>query len=559
MKTRKRKGIKTASFWLAALALVGTAMFGLAACSGNDGGAPPEIGISDDGYLTVDGEKTGGSLRGEKGADGTNGTDGTDGTDGTNGENGAQGKSAYQSYLELYPEYTKSEKEWFSDMAKGRLDETNRYTLIKNSAPLGLRLTGGSAAAGDGYWKMSAAIYSVDQPVILPIGAGSDWEVSFEAVLCPGGSGGGQFLTSNPATDVNRMAFGCNTNGRLFINYQVDGQWYNNGWDIGTENRNNHLYKIRLRDGVFSLSLDGGEYKGIEYVSNAQGTKNTAASTDMLEDTFSEKLSADMLKMFKSLSGQDFVTMRGVGGSSFALTINFKSLDITTSAIWSHDDEIAAVHPLYGKKIAYLGSSITRGNQTNGKSFVEVIAGMVGNTYLKEAQDGTALADRDNSYVRRLENFDLAVSKPDILVVQFSTNDFAQGATLGTLAAGKDINAIDKTTTVGAIEYIAARTAELSPDTKILFCANPIEMGWGARDAFAAGLLVLKDEIAPKWGFTVLDMFTEGLTRTLTNPTLNGSDQIHVSAHGYRYYFAPRMINAMVEMTAADAAAGSEN
>ena len=75
--------------------------------------------------------------KGDTGASGKDGADGTNGEDGTDGKDGENGKSAYEIYVETYPGYTGTEKEWISDLSQGKLSitvsfETNGGTEIED-------------------------------------------------------------------------------------------------------------------------------------------------------------------------------------------------------------------------------------------------------------------------------------------------------------------------------------------------------------------------------------------------------------------------------------------
>ena len=111
-------------------------------------------------------------------------------------------------------------------------------------------------------------------------------------------------------------------------------------------------------------------------------------------------------------------------------------------------DNIKAIanSPLKGKKVAFLGSSITYGE--DGISFVECLAKRNSFYYLKEAVSGTTLVDfGPDSYIKRLKKIN-PNEKFDIFVCQLSTNDIAQNMPFGDLD-DKNVN-----TVLGAINYI---------------------------------------------------------------------------------------------------------
>ena len=104
--------------------------------------------------------------------------------------------------------------------------------------------------------------------------------------------------------------------------------------------------------------------------------------------------------------------------------------------------------PLKGKRIAFLGSSVTYGSGANGISFVEYLAKRNGCICVKEAVSGTTLVDNTpDSYIKRLRMMDVS-KKFDIFVCQLSTNDASRNMPLG------DIEDNDTNTVTGAIRFI---------------------------------------------------------------------------------------------------------
>ena len=110
---------------------------------------------------------------------------------------------------------------------------------------------------------------------------------------------------------------------------------------------------------------------------------------------------------------------------------------------------------LEGKKLIFLGSSVTYGHASNGVSFVEDIAARNGCSVRKEAVSGTTLVDdREDSYIARMKQIDDPTA--DLFVCQLSTNDASKGKALGTVSVGFEEKDFDTSTVAGAIEYIIA-------------------------------------------------------------------------------------------------------
>jgi len=98
---------------------------------------------------------------------------------------------------------------------------------------------------------------------------------------------------------------------------------------------------------------------------------------------------------------------------------NAPEYDITNSALRTD-----SIYPnLRGKKIIFLGSSVTYGFGGLGTSFADYLAAEEDVIATKEAVNGTTLVtEDDHSYFPRLEALKI-LEKPDLLLTQLSTND----------------------------------------------------------------------------------------------------------------------------------------
>lgn len=122
---------------------------------------------------------------------------------------------------------------------------------------------------------------------------------------------------------------------------------------------------------------------------------------------------------------------------------------------------------LKGKKIYWLGSSVTYGSASEQLSMVDYVSARTGCISTKEAVSGTTLYNNgSNSYVMRMQSgkiFDTE-EKIDAFVCQISTNDCTNDRLdkRGRMTADDvlDINEFDNTTTLGAVEYIITYVAE---------------------------------------------------------------------------------------------------
>lgn len=184
--------------------------------------------------------------------------------------------------------------------------------------------------------------------------------------------------------------------------------------------------------------------------------------------------------------------------------------------------------PLY----YFVGSSVTYGHANNGSSFVNEIADMLNCVCVKEAISGTTLANNGSgSYVARMINNLDKNAEVEHLIVQLSTNDVTQNVPRGTISSSKNIEEIDNTTTLGAIEFIIAY-AKMTWNCDVTFYTNP-----NYNNAVYESLIEDLYAIQQKWGIGVLDFYHYTDMEALDTATLNSymADSIHPNALGYRW------------------------
>lgn len=187
--------------------------------------------------------------------------------------------------------------------------------------------------------------------------------------------------------------------------------------------------------------------------------------------------------------------------------------------------------PLSGKKLIFLGSSVTKGFASQGRSFVDMIADRTGAHCVKEAVSGTTLAgSSEKSYVSRLKKLDK--SQPcDIFVCQLSTNDATKNVPLGKVASGRELSSFDTSTVCGAIEYIIAYAKE-TWNCPVVFYTSPEY----PSPAYKAMVDALK-QIAAKWGVGVIDLWTDKEVNTKENKKRSCmNDKIHPTKKGYQVW-----------------------
>lgn len=188
------------------------------------------------------------------------------------------------------------------------------------------------------------------------------------------------------------------------------------------------------------------------------------------------------------------------------------------------------------KNVIFLGSSVTYGN--NGYSFAEMLAERHSLVYIKEAVSGTALADTDNgSYVARLVSRVDPSFKADAFICQLSTNDAGRNLPQGSISSGFDYADFDKSTTCGAIEYII----KYVKDT----WGCPIYFYTGTRYNSPRYAQMVDDlnEIAKKWGISVMDLWNEEELNNTDPEQVKKwmNDPVHPTEAGYRENWLPFM------------------
>ena len=207
---------------------------------------------------------------------------------------------------------------------------------------------------------------------------------------------------------------------------------------------------------------------------------------------------------------------------------------VMTEEDFASAESSVTVYASYEKSPLYyfLGSSVTYGHANNGSSFVNEISSTLNAICVKEAVSGTTLADNGaNSYVSRmLSNFDKN-AKVEQLIVQLSTNDATQNAKRGVISSGNNIEDFDKTTTLGAIEYIIAY-AKNTWNCDVTFYTNPKY----TNDSYAS-LVTDLYAVQEKWGIGIVDFYNYADMDELPAATLSSymADAIHPNALGYNW------------------------
>ena len=194
--------------------------------------------------------------------------------------------------------------------------------------------------------------------------------------------------------------------------------------------------------------------------------------------------------------------------------------------------------PLEGKKILFLGSSVTYGECSLQDAIPEYFGKRFHCNYTKEAVSGTTLVDTDEtSYVSRLlRNVD-KTQKYDLFICQLSTNDATQNKPFGEIGASFEEETFDKSTICGAMEFIIAYV------NKTFQC--PIMFYTGSRyDSEVYEIMVDKlYTIAKKWNIGVIDLWRGDSFNNIpeSDRAIFMNDPIHPTKAGYMKWWCPEM------------------
>lgn len=210
--------------------------------------------------------------------------------------------------------------------------------------------------------------------------------------------------------------------------------------------------------------------------------------------------------------------------------------------------------PLKGKKILFLGSSVTYGAAAEGQSFVELFEKLDGVEAVKDAKSGTTLADRTSlpallffgngeSYVKRLKDHDGSEAF-DCVVCQLSTNDATMKMDLGEISSSEDPGDFDPKTVTGAMEFI------------IRYCRDtwncPVVFYTGSRYDSAEYDAMVKRlyELQEKWGIGIIDLYTDDAFNAIDEDTYDFYmyDSIHPTRAGYVQWWMPKMEEDLIRI-----------
>jgi lysophospholipase L1-like esterase len=202
-------------------------------------------------------------------------------------------------------------------------------------------------------------------------------------------------------------------------------------------------------------------------------------------------------------------------------------------------------HPLRGKSVVFLGSSVTVGAFSRGQACADYLARKCGLLILKEAVSGTTLANDEHdgsSYVERLHTIP-ASAHVDALVCQLSTNDAWKGKSMGAIV---EEGPYDTTTVAGAMQHVVdyARTTWGCP---VLFYS-----GTHFESDVYAQMVELLDELSEVMDVVVIDLYHDEAMRAVSpeDVALYMHDPVHPTKAGYELWWTPKFEEALMRVFA---------
>lgn len=218
---------------------------------------------------------------------------------------------------------------------------------------------------------------------------------------------------------------------------------------------------------------------------------------------------------------------------------NFFDSLLPGNAAKYHLDKVEPLEssPLQGKRLLFLGSSVTYGAGGMGVSMADYIGVRDKCQVVKEAVSGTTLADTSSSsYLSRLKKNVNTAQHFDAAVVQLSTNDASQGADIGEISSSKNPAEFKTQSTLGSLETIISYIQE-EWNCPILVYTNP------KFSSSTYGEMVSKlPALQKKWGIEILDLWndSEANSLSLSKKVLYMRDPIHPTQAGYLKLWTPK-------------------
>ncbi len=206
--------------------------------------------------------------------------------------------------------------------------------------------------------------------------------------------------------------------------------------------------------------------------------------------------------------------------------------------------EVNPNSPLQGKRLFFLGSSVTHGSAALEKSVADYLAAVDGCIVTKDAVNGTTLVDNSgSSYLSRLKKHG-ADEQYDAVIVQLSTNDATKNAPLGAVSDGTDN--FDTKTIIGSMEAIIQYAQETWNCPVLFYTGTHYDSELYGQMVDALGAL------QEKWGIGVIDLWNDAEMNAVSaeDYAFYMDDKIHPTQAGYYLWWLPKFEATLTEVLA---------
>ena len=197
--------------------------------------------------------------------------------------------------------------------------------------------------------------------------------------------------------------------------------------------------------------------------------------------------------------------------------------------------------PLEGKRFLFLGSSVTNGSASLEVSMADYISILDRCEVLKEAANGTTIADKNRfSYLSRLKKINTG-QHFDAVICQLSTNDAAQKVEVGVVTHSKETNGFDVFTVAGALEAIIAYVYET------WHCPVFIYTGVQYNSEKYQAMVDILPTLKEKWDIFIVDLWNDKSMQEISEEErcLFLNDDVHPTQAGYLSWWVPKFQQAL--------------
>ncbi|MCM1050131.1 MAG: SGNH/GDSL hydrolase family protein [Clostridiales bacterium] len=227
--------------------------------------------------------------------------------------------------------------------------------------------------------------------------------------------------------------------------------------------------------------------------------------------------------------------MGGIGPMRFIRNNMMSKLPGNAEQYHPENLSVAEDSPLAGKRILFLGSSVTNGSAAMEVSVADYIRTLDNCEVVKEAQNGTTLVDKSgSSYLSRLKKLDKE-QHFDAVIVQLSTNDATQKLPLGEVSDSKDSGQFDTSTIIGSMEAIIVYVVETWNCPVIFYTGTKYE---STEYQSMVDMLPMLQE---KWDIGVIDLWNNADMNAVSKEDYDFymNDEIHPTQAGYLLWWTP--------------------